>query len=137
MVVVLALVPTALQGAVLAVGLLFSLVAGWRAFRISIELDGVQVVVRNLLRTHRFSWSDVEEIRPSAETIIGVLWETLGFQMRSGRLVSAQAASGRLRVRASALAVLLPFARREGVRISTGLSREMEELSDPSPEAPS
>lgn len=34
----------------------------WRISRISIDIHGRGVIVRNVLRTHRFSWSDVSQI---------------------------------------------------------------------------
>jgi hypothetical protein len=138
MFVVLILVPMALQGAVLVIGAVFVVAAGWRAFRLSIELAGREMVVKNYLRTHRFSWRDVEEIRPCAVTMIGVPRRALGFQMRSGRLIYSQVTGGPLRDRARALAILRPLARHEGVRISTELRREMTEpLASGSPEPPS
>ena len=123
--VVLILVPTALQGGVLVAGSVSALAAGWRAFRLSIEADGTHVVVKNYFRTHRLFWSDVEEIRPCAVTMIGIPRRALGFQLRSGRLIEAQVTGGPLRYRARALAILAPLAAGEGVGISTELHREM------------
>ena len=124
MIVILFLVPTALQGFVLILGIVCIPAASLRALRLSIDVDTSSLVVKNYWRTHRFSWPEVEEIRPVAVTV-GVPRRALGFQLHSGRLICAQGTRGPLRVRAAALAALRSYAEKSSVAISPELAREI------------
>ena|SRR5947209_4457411 len=130
MFVIFVLVPTRLKGFVLIAGIVCAVAAGWRALRLSIEVDASNIVVKNYWLTHRFSWQEVEEIRPVAVTIGVLPRRALGFQLRSGGLICAQGTGGPLRVRAAALAVLRSYAGKWNVAISPELAREMAGSGD-------
>jgi hypothetical protein len=122
-VIILALAPASWQGLIFLVGLGCTLAASVRAFRLSIDLGDEYVVVKNYWRTYRFSWDEVEEIRPCAVTIGVLPRRALGFGLRSGRLVCAQGTAGGVGDRDRALEMLRQAASREGVSISPEFER--------------